>query len=106
MIRPFSRSVLAYLAVLLLLAAAGSAHHRLRAERDELLAVKTALGAEMGALRTAANEVRGPRAVRSWARSRGMVPAPENPNALTVAPLDPPPPARRPTGLEVTTVWR
>ena len=106
MIRPLSRPVLAYVAVLLLLAAAGSAHHGLRLQRGELLAVKSALSAEMGALRAAANEVRGPRAIRAWARARGMVPAPENPNALTVAPFDPPLPARRPTGLEVTTVWR
>lgn len=106
MIHPLSRPVLAFLAVMLLLAAAGSVHQRTRIERAELLATKNALVAEMGDLRTAANRVRGPRAVRAWALERGMIPAPENVDTLAVAPLAPPLPTPPSTGLEVTTVWR
>lgn len=106
MIRLGSRAVVAYLVVMLLLAAAAGAHERLDTRRAELLGTKATLAASLGDLRAEANAVRGPRAVRRWAETRGMVPAPENATTVAVIPHAPPVHSPEPTGLEVRTVWR
>jgi hypothetical protein len=102
------RLVLTYVLVTLLLAALGShgqtryRHHaRLLEHKDEALITLAARRADAAA-------VNGPLAITIWARGSGMVPAPEAPDVMRVAPSPVPPPTARshPPLLEIRTVWR
>lgn len=94
--------------VLLVLAGVGAAS-QLRFDRQAaLLATKEAALVELAARRADAAAVNGPLAVTSWARARGMVPAPDAAAVVPVAPGFPPiePEPLAPPALEVRTVWR
>lgn len=102
--------VVAALYGVLLLALAGvGAASQLRFDRQAaLLDAKESALVELAARRADAAAVNGPFAVTSWARARGMVPAPDASTVVPVAPgLAPAAPAPLPAPtLEVRTVWR
>lgn len=74
--------------------------------QDALLARKAALIVERGALRAQAEAIVGASAVGTWARTHGMVPAPENGNVVEVPTALAPTLPSAPSGLEVDTRWR
>lgn len=95
-----------YVALLLVLAALGTANQNLYRHQLSLLDQKAALLEEVSRARLSAALVNGPTATATWAAARGMVPMPEGRGAAVVAPepasLADLPGAR----LEVRTVWR
>ncbi len=101
---------LAVLFVLLVLVLAGVGSHGQQRylHQARLLADKDLAVIELAAARSSAAAIQGPLAVTHWARSRGMVPAPDVPDVMPVAPSPLPPPARviQPPSLEVRTIWR
>lgn len=97
---------LAYLLLLLALAAIGTfnqAHYRRQAL---LIDRKAELQVELADLRARAATVAGPLAISEWAGARGMVPVPRGGPVREAAPQDPPVPPELPTGLELRTIWR
>lgn len=100
------RTVPPYVLLLLTLALLGGVDQGLYRRNARLLDEKAALRAEVARLRARAADVQGPMAVGSWARARGMVPAPEVESVRHVAPAPAPEIPAIPTGTEVRTVWR
>ncbi len=106
---PWARTTVgAYVALLLLLAALGSASQQRHAAQARLLAEKERAIVDLVTARASAATVNGPLAVTTWARAAGMVPAPDAPQVEAVAPglLAPLAPAAAQPSLEVVTVWR
>jgi hypothetical protein len=108
MTRLAKRLVLTYVLLTLVLAALGShgqtryRHHaRLLDHKEEALVTLAGRRAEAAA-------VNGPLSIARWARASGMVPAPEAPDVMQVAPSPVPPPEARhlPSLMEIRTVWR
>ena len=106
---PLARAaVLAYVVVLLGLAALGATSQLRFREQARLLSAKERAIVDLAAARSSAASVNGPLAVTAWARAAGMVPAPDAPRIEPVAGglLPPAPPVRIEPWLEVVTVWR
>jgi outer membrane biosynthesis protein TonB len=102
------RAVLLYALLILVLAVLG-AHGQMRYRHNaRLLMLKDEALVTLAARRAEAAAVNGPLAVTTWARSAGMVPAPEAPDVMQVAPSPVAPPAAQPAPpyLEIRTVWR
>jgi len=97
-----------FVLLVLLLAGVGSYGQQRYLHQARLLADKDQAVIELAAARSSAAAIQGPLAVTHWARNRGMVPAPDAPDVIPVAPSPIPPPARviQPPGLEVRTIWR
>lgn len=106
---PLARRLSAgFVAALLLLAAVGSYGQQRLLHQAALLRHKDDAIVSLAEARSAAASVNGPLVVSRWARERGMVSAPDAPDAIAVAPSPLPPPTRTviTPGLEVRTVWR
>ncbi len=101
-----SRNLLAlYLGALLALAYLGVQNQRGYYRHDYLLQQKRTLQAQLQGLRYDAASVSGTLAVRNWALTHGLVPAPEALNIREVRPA-PAPNIALPHGkLEVYTLW-
>ncbi|MDQ3396397.1 MAG: hypothetical protein M3511_01280 [Deinococcota bacterium] len=100
------RLLLGYVGLVLVLAVLGAHNQALRAERVELMAVKSQLEGRRVELRAQAALVTSPMAVRAWAQGRGMVASTYVSETSQVASLHPPSMAVPETGLEIKTVWR
>jgi hypothetical protein len=102
------RLVLAYVVLTLVLAALGAHGQTRYRHHTQLLDDKDAALMELAERRAMAAAVNGPLAITLWARGAGMVPAPEAPDVLQVAPSPVPPPSARIVAphLEIRTVWR
>lgn len=106
---PLARtSAATYVVLLLLLAGLGAVSQLRYREQARLLLAKEQAIVDLAAARSAAASVNGPLAVNAWARSAGMVPAPDAPRLEAVAGglLPPAPPVHPTPWLEVVTVWR
>ncbi|CAN5844653.1 hypothetical protein BH23DEI1_BH23DEI1_08710 [soil metagenome] len=102
------RLALAYVMLTLSLAALGG-HSQVRLlHHASLLEQKDAALVTLAARRAEAAAVNGPLAITHWARAAGMVPAPEAPDVIQVAPspIAPPAPHIAPSHLEIRTIWR
>ena len=108
MTRLAQRLAALFVLLLLVLAGVGSYGQQRYLHQARLLADKDLALIELAEARSAAAAIQGPLAVTHWARSRGMVPAPDAPDVIPVAPSPLPPPARvlQPPSLEVRTIWR
>ncbi len=95
-----------YGVLLLVLAAAGVVNQRVYQRQLHLLDAKQALLTQVADLRERAAAVDGPLAVANWAEAHDMVPAPEAPTLVIVAPAPAPTPPTPDTGLEIRTLWR
>lgn len=105
--RRAGRTIAAYVAMLLGLAALGAWNQHLLAEELDLMDRRETLRREIVDLRADAATIEGPLAVAAWAQDRGMVPAPEVDRVEHVLPLPAPVASpEQPVGLEVRTVWR
>ena len=106
---PVARTLVSiFVLALLLLAGLGSFAQERFMHQAALLRAKDAAIVEVAVARSAAASVNGPLAITHWARERGMVSAPDAPDAIAVAPSLLPPPTRTlvAPSLEVRTVWR
>jgi len=92
---------------LVVLAFTGTVNQRLYRQHWNLVDYKAELQELNSTLRAEAAAVSGPIIIGDWARSQGMVPAPQVTSTRQLAP-EPVPPARQPAagGLEVHTIWR
>jgi hypothetical protein len=102
------RALVVYVALVLVLAALGS-HGQIRYRHNaRLLEAKDVAQVLLAERRAEAAAVNGPLAIARWARAAGMVPAPEAPDVIAVAPSPLPPPERAivPSHMEIRTVWR
>jgi hypothetical protein len=108
-VSPLARvAALVYATTLLVLALVGSQGQLTHRQQARLLLAKEQTLIESAAARAAAASVNGPLAIASFARSAGMVPAPDAPRVESVpGGLRPPalPPVPNPF-LEVVTQWR
>lgn len=102
----WQRSVLAYVVLILVLAAAGILNQAEHAQRSELMDRKTDLSARVSALRVEAAKVRGPLAVARYAETLGMIPVPDAKTVIPVAPAPAPTYVPPLEGLEIRTLWR
>lgn len=106
---PAARTVaFVYIVLLLVLAGLGAMSQQRYRHQARLLEAKEEALVDLAARRAEAGAVNGPLAITTWARTSGMVPAPEAPLTAGVAPGLPAPtaPALLPPTLEVMTVWR
>lgn len=101
-------TALVYIALLLVLAGLGAMSQQRYRHHAGLLEAKEEALVDLAARRAEAAAVNGPLAITTWARTAGMVPAPEAPLTAGVAPGLPAPTAPAPISptLEVMTVWR
>lgn len=95
-----------YVVLVLGLAAIGAANQERHHRQANLIEHKAQLHSEIAGLRAEAAHVTGPLAVGSWARSNGMIPAPDVPDIRHAAVYPAPEAATRDRGLEVRTVWQ
>jgi hypothetical protein len=106
---PLARSMaLAYVLMLLILASIGAAGQLTYRHQARLLLAKEQALVEIAAARAAAAGINGPLAVAAFARSSGMVPAPDAKRVAAVAGglIPPPSPPIANPYLEVVTQWR
>lgn len=95
-----------YVALLLGLAALGALNQERHHRQAALIERKAHLHSLIAELRAEAAHVTGPLAVGAWARSNGMIPAPDVPDIRHAAAYPAPEEASYEGGLEVRTVWQ
>lgn len=106
MSRRWRQAVVLYVVLLLVLAVAGGVNQQLSSRRARLMDQQATLTAKVSALRVEAAKVRGALAVARYAEANGMVPAPDVPTVIPVAPSPAPTYTAPQEGLEIRTIWR